>query len=57
MGKKAPTKPWVKLLEPDWQAWRELQFMKGEDPDHVLESMLEREGKLPPDPARKRNGA
>ena len=52
---KPPSKPWVHLLEPDWQAWRETQFMIGQDPDIILEKMLQRAGKLPSDPSRKRN--
>jgi hypothetical protein len=51
---KSPAKPWVHLLDPDWQAWRETQFMIGQDPDSVLEKMLQRAGKLPSNPGHRR---
>ena len=51
---RSPAKPWVHLLDPDWQAWRETQFMIGQDPDPILEKMLQRAGKLPSEPRNRR---
>jgi len=48
METKFPPAPWLYLLEPDWQAWREWQYIKGNNPDPGLDIRLGQIGKWPP---------
>lgn len=43
-----PPQPWVHLLEPEWQAWREWQYIVGNNPDPGLELRLRKMGLWPP---------
>lgn len=43
-----PAPPWLHLLEPIWQAWREKQFLKGHNPDPYIEEQLRKDGLWPP---------
>lgn len=45
---RVPPQPWLHLLEPHWQAWREKQFLKGRDPDSYIEEQLRKDGLWPP---------
>jgi hypothetical protein len=45
-----PSAPWLHLLEPQWRAWREHQFLKGRNPDPYIEDQLREAGRWPPRP-------
>ncbi|HJT42140.1 MAG TPA: hypothetical protein VJ750_01440 [Rhizomicrobium sp.] len=48
-----PPQPWVHLLEPEWQAWREWQYIVGNNPDPGLELRLRKMGLWPPPGGRR----
>ena len=39
--------PWIHLLTPVWQGWREDQILKGRDPDPYIERKLREDGLWP----------
>jgi hypothetical protein len=41
--------PWLYLLTPLQQAWRETQILEGRDPDAYIEMQLVDAGKWPPE--------
>lgn len=47
---KIPDQPWLGLLTPIQQAWRENEFMKGRNPDAYIEQQLREAGVWPPNP-------
>jgi hypothetical protein len=48
-----PHQPWEYLLEPNWLAWREWQWIKGNNPDPCLEDRLRKKGLWPPKDGQK----
>ena len=56
MKTKIPPAPWLHLLEPEWQAWREWQFIKGNYPDPCLELKLKHMGLWPQKGNQERSG-
>lgn len=47
MNTDIPHPPWLHLLEPQWLAWREWQYIKGNNPDPCLEQRLKKMGLWP----------
>jgi hypothetical protein len=47
MNRNLPKAPWLHLLEPQWLAWREWQFIEGNNPDPELEARLVKQGLWP----------
>jgi hypothetical protein len=43
-----PSPPWLHLLDPMSQAWREKQILKGRAPDPYIEQKLREAGVWPP---------